>query len=61
MRVLLQVVLAICGLVVARPVGACELALALAVDVPGSVDEEEFRTQMDGLAAALRDPIVPAI
>ncbi|WP_370644346.1 DUF1194 domain-containing protein [Ruegeria sp. SCSIO 43209] len=37
---------------------ACDLALALAVDVSGSVDSEEYRIQMDGLAAGLRDPIV---
>ncbi len=37
---------------------ACELALALAVDVSGSVDSSEYRIQMDGLAAGLRDPIV---
>lgn len=37
---------------------ACDLALALAVDVSGSVDPSEFRIQMDGLAAGLRDPIV---
>lgn len=37
---------------------ACDLALALAVDVSGSVDDAEFRTQMDGLAAALRDPVI---
>ncbi|MGC1496877.1 MAG: DUF1194 domain-containing protein [Sulfitobacter sp.] len=37
---------------------ACELALILAVDVSGSVDQSEYRTQMDGLAAALRDGIV---
>lgn len=37
---------------------ACDLALVLAVDVSGSVDREEYRTQMDGLAAALRDGIV---
>ncbi|MEO0864759.1 MAG: DUF1194 domain-containing protein, partial [Pseudomonadota bacterium] len=34
------------------------LALLLAVDVSGSVDKQEYRTQMDGLAAALRDGIV---
>jgi Ca-activated chloride channel homolog len=39
----------------ARP---CELALVLAVDVSGSVDAGEYRLQMDGLAAALRDGIV---
>lgn len=37
---------------------ACDLALMLAVDVSGSVDGNEFRIQMDGLAAALRDGIV---
>ncbi len=40
------------------PAAACELALALAVDVSGSVDSGEYRTQMDGLAVALRDPVV---
>jgi len=40
------------------PAAACELALALAVDVSGSVDTGEYRTQMDGLAAALRDPVI---
>ena len=37
---------------------ACDLALVLAVDVSGSVDPSEYRIQMDGLAAALRDGIV---
>lgn len=37
---------------------ACELALVLAVDVSGSVDAREYRTQMDGLAAGLRDGTV---
>lgn len=37
---------------------ACDLALVLAVDVSGSVDAGEYRIQMGGLAAALRDPIV---
>ncbi len=40
------------------PLLACDLALALAVDVSGSVDPEEFRLQRDGLAAALRDPVI---
>ncbi len=35
---------------------ACEVALVLAIDVSGSVDASEYRLQMDGLAAALRDP-----
>lgn len=37
---------------------ACDLALVLAVDTSGSVDAREYRIQMDGLAAALRDGIV---
>jgi Ca-activated chloride channel family protein len=37
---------------------ACDLALVLAVDISGSVDSKEYRIQMDGLAAALRDGIV---
>lgn len=37
---------------------ACGLALVLAVDVSGSVDEEEYGIQMEGLAAALRDGII---
>jgi len=37
---------------------ACDLALVLAVDVSGSVDQEEFSIQMNGLAAGLRDSIV---
>lgn len=34
---------------------ACDLALALAVDVSGSVDPHEYDVQMQGLAQALRD------
>ncbi len=45
-------------LCLAPAVKACDLALALAVDVSGSVDSDEFRIQMDGLAAGLRDPVV---
>ena len=46
----------IAGLIAfASPVAACETALMLAVDVSGSVDPEEYRVQMDGLAAALED------
>lgn len=37
---------------------ACGLALALTVDVSGSVDGREYRLQIDGLAAALRDEAV---
>lgn len=37
---------------------ACEVALALTVDVSGSVDRQEYALQMKGLAGALRDPTV---
>ncbi|MBY5933859.1 DUF1194 domain-containing protein [Tateyamaria omphalii] len=40
------------------PAQACQFALLLAVDVSGSVDRDEYRIQMDGLAHALRDGIV---
>jgi len=42
----------------ASPGVACDLALVLAVDVSGSVDAQEYDIQMDGLAQALRDPVV---
>ncbi len=40
------------------PARACDLALILAVDVSGSVDAQEYRLQMEGLAAALRDGVI---
>ena len=46
------------GMSVTLPARACDLALALAVDVSGSVDPREFRIQMQGLADALRDGVV---
>lgn len=49
----------LCLAIIAAPSAyACDLALLLAVDVSGSVDRQEYRVQMDGLAAALRDGIV---
>jgi len=42
----------------AVPAAACDLALLLAVDVSGSVDPGEYRTQMQGLADGLRDGVV---
>jgi Ca-activated chloride channel family protein len=44
----------------AAQAGACRLALAFALDVSASVDETEYRLQLDGLAAGLRDPAVRA-
>ncbi len=42
-------------LCLATPALTCDLALALAFDVSGSVNADEYRLQVDGLAAALRD------
>lgn len=39
---------------------ACRQALALGLDVSGSVDSGEYRLQLDGLAGALEDPEVLA-
>lgn len=39
----------------ATPAQGCDVALMLAVDVSGSVDHDEYRIQMDGLAAALQN------
>lgn len=36
----------------------CRQALAMGLDVSGSVDDSEYRLQLDGLAAALTDPEV---
>lgn len=46
------------GLLCQTPARACDLALVLAVDVSGSVDTEEYRLQMGGLADALRDGVI---
>lgn len=45
-------------MILATPARACDLALLLAVDVSGSVDADEYRVQMDGLALAFQDGIV---
>ena len=53
--------LALAALLLAAPLSvakACEVALVLAIDISGSVDTQEYRIQMDGLAAALNDPTV---
>ena len=49
----------LCGLVLASPSAAnCRQALALGLDVSGSVDKWEYRLQLDGLASAFLDPTV---
>lgn len=47
-----------CLTLIPAPLLACDLALVLAVDVSGSVDRDEYNTQMQGLATGLRDGIV---
>ena len=47
---------ALMGLI--SPATACSVALAFAVDVSASVTPAQYRLQMDGLAQALRDPVV---
>lgn len=37
---------------------ACKLALVLGIDVSHSIDASEYRIQIDGLAEALRDPVI---
>ena len=43
---------------IASPAEACRQALALGLDVSGSVDAREYRLQIDGLAGALTAPEV---
>ncbi len=51
--------LALCLALCAAPAAAqCRLALALGLDVSGSVDAREYRLQLDGLAGALLQPAV---
>ncbi|MCB2116167.1 MAG: DUF1194 domain-containing protein [Rhodobacteraceae bacterium] len=45
----------------AAPARGCEVALLLAIDVSGSIDRGEYRLQVEGLAAALRDPEVAEV
>ncbi|MCI2397872.1 DUF1194 domain-containing protein [Aliiroseovarius subalbicans] len=47
-----------CGVVGAALADPCRQALALGLDVSGSVNEREYRLQLDGLAAALDHPDV---
>ncbi len=50
--------LSLASLPVAASAGAVDLQLILAVDSSSSVDGEEFAIQMEGFAAAFRDPRV---
>lgn len=54
-------VLAVCLALWPGPGGAdCRQALALGLDVSGSVDRREYALQIEGVATALRDPVVRA-
>ncbi len=50
--------LTLATLLAALPARACDVALLFAIDVSGSVDEGEYRLQIDGLTTALRDPVI---
>jgi len=58
MRGLVRLVLLLTAMLAAPAHSACRQALALGLDVSGSVDMWEYRLQLDGLAAALLDPEV---
>ncbi|MEM6577701.1 MAG: DUF1194 domain-containing protein [Pseudomonadota bacterium] len=60
LRHILFPVIAVCAFCAAAAQASCRQALALGLDVSGSVDEREYRLQTDGLAEALRDPEVQA-
>lgn len=56
---MIRVIVLTVALLLPGPVArACDIALVLAMDVSGSVDYHEYRLQVEGLAAALRDPEV---
>ena len=46
------------ALAIAPAARACEVALAFAIDVSGSISDQDYRIQMSGLAEGLRDPMV---
>ena len=54
-RVLCVLVLALLPF---QAAAACRQALAIGLDISGSVDEAEYRLQLDGLASALLNPDV---
>lgn len=54
----LNVLVFLVALAFAPAARACEVALAFAIDVSGSISDEDYRVQMSGLAEGLRDPMV---
>ncbi len=55
---MIRVLAAILCMIAGPAAADCRQALALGLDVSGSVDSREYRLQLDGLAAALRRPEV---
>lgn len=51
-------VLAAGALAQTGPAHACDLALLLAIDISGSVDDAEYKLQIESTAGALEDPLV---
>lgn len=62
-RLVARVLLAFICLALAMPAQGqqCRLALVLALDVSGSVNQVEYNQQINGLAAALNDPDVRSL
>lgn len=57
-RLVRSALITLAGVFAPSLAAACSVALALTVDVSGSINEQEYRLQMDGLAKALRDTSV---
>lgn len=57
-KVCLRLCAFLCAFAAGTAQAGCRQALALALDVSGSVDVREYRLQLDGLATALLDPRV---
>ncbi len=56
MRVILRGLTIAAATIISNPANAqCRQALAIGLDISGSVDESEYRLQLDGLAGALLD------
>ena len=54
----INIFVTIVAIALAPAARACEVALAFAIDVSGSISDEDYRIQMNGLAEGLRDPMV---
>lgn len=57
----MRLIVFLLALMAAPAQAACRLALVLALDVSASVDAEEYRLQVEGMAAALTSPEVSGI